>query len=313
MAQAIPFNNIASIGMIRDLATESLPADDKNGFAWTDVQNCRFKGGSISKMGGYEELIDTSTTVAPYFYTRVQTTDKNIYLYAGLNKIYGYYAGSHYNLTRQTAGVDVDYSASLSNQWVATTINFSTVLNNGFDTPQAWVNADTGVKFVDLPAWPTDYKANILRAYKNYLIAADITDDAPVRHPNRVQWSTGGLPGELPSSWDPSDPEQDAGYQDLADSEDAIVDMLPLGDANIIYKNTSTYLMQYVGGNKIFSITKKFPNVGMLNKNCAVPVKAQHIVLTNDDVIIHDGFQYKSIIDNKNKKYQIIKIEYKFC
>ncbi|WP_442498795.1 hypothetical protein [Methylobacter sp. sgz302048] len=296
------FNNIASLGVIKDVQSENLPADNKVGLAWTDAQNMRFKGGSIVKMPGCETLIDTSSTIAPYFYTRIQKDSSSFYVYGGLNKMYCYYSGSHYNITRQSAGVDVNYNCNNDRLWTYTLLNGLPVFNNGVDAPQSWaVNQST--RMANLSGWKTNYTARVIRSFKAYLVAADVTTATPQHLGSRVMWSASALPGALPTSWDETDTTKDAGYQDLSDTEGDIIDMLPLKDVNVIYKSTSTYVMSYVGGTKIFSIVKAFPNIGMLAKNCATHFKGKHFVVTNDDVIIHDGFTYQSIIDNKNKRF----------
>jgi hypothetical protein len=299
----VSFNNIATIGLVKDIGSENLPSDDKSGFAWTDSQNVRFKNNAIQKMPGYSTIIDTGSTIAPYYSVRINTGSTSYYVYLGLNKAYTLHSGSHYNITRQSTGVDVNYTASVNNPWTHTVLNGLPVFNNGFDAPQAWTNIGTGNRLSNLSNWPTNFTCAVMRSYKAYLIALDITDAVPSRNPNKIKWSAAALPGALPTSWDFTDPTNDAGEQQLSDSDGYLVDCLPLNDFNVIYKNTSTYLMSYVGGNEIFSIKKVFPNVGMLSKNCAAAFNGKHFVVTNDDVIVHDGYNYQSIIDGKNKLY----------
>jgi len=299
----ISYNNISSLGLIKDVDPKTLSADDKNGVAWSDTQNFRFKDGMVSKMPGYALLIDTTATITPYFYKRIQSGSNSYYVYCGLNKIYCQYSLSHYNITRQTTGVDVDYAADSNNQWNYCLLNGLPIFNNGTDIPQAWTTINQSTRLVNLVGWPTSYKASIIRAYKAYLIALDITDATPARNQNKVKWSNAALPGALPTSWDITDPTKDAGEISLSDSDGYLVDCLPLGDYNIVYKNTSTYIMSYIGGNQIFSFKKQFPSVGMLAKNCAAVFEGKHFVVTTDDVIIHDGFTYQSVIDGKNRKY----------
>jgi len=298
----VSFNNIASLGIAKDPVPVTLPANDKVGFAWTDAMNMRFKDGYITKMPGYELLFNCS--VAPYFSSRIDYTGAtSIYLYAGLSKVYCMHNGTHYNITRQTTGVDVDYHADKDHMWNMTTLNNFPVLTNLADTPQAWTNVGPSNRLVNLPNWPTNYLAKVIRSYKAYLIALDVTNSLGNRNKNLIKWSTGALPGALPTTWDISDPTADAGEYQFSDSDGWLVDCLPLNDFNIIYKNSSTYIMSYVGGTEIFSIRKIFPSVGLLAPNCAAFFKGKHFAVTSDDVIVHDGFQYQSVIDGKNKRY----------
>lgn len=298
----ISFNNIAGVGMIKDVSPKTLPSSDKSGFGWTDVQNMRFKDDSVEKMPGYSTIIDTTGTVSPYFTQRINDGTHSFYLWAGLNKVYVQYSGTNYNITRQTTGVDVNYSATSDFRWNLTTLNGLPVLNNGIDIPQSWTPVNQSQKLANLNAWPTGYTASVIRSYKAYLIALNITTSTTT-NPNLIKWSGAALPYQLPSTWDITDPTNDAGEYQIGDSDGYLVDCLALNDYNIIYKNTSTYAMSYVGGNNIFSIRKIFPNIGMLSTNCAAAFEGRHFVVSNDDVIIHDGSTYQSCIDGKNKKY----------
>jgi hypothetical protein len=302
MAKTISFDSLSTIGMLRDTDPLVLPIGE-DGFAWSNVQNFRFKNGVAQKMPGYSLAFDTSSTITPYFHLRVDKGLQSNYVYCGMNKIYCYYLGVHYNITRQTDAVDVDYNATSNNQWNATILNGLAVFNNGVDAPQSWTVVDHGTKLTDLNAWPTNYKASVIRAYKAYLIALDITNDVNARDYGMVKWSSSALPGELPTTWDPTDLTADAGEQSLSDTPGYLVDSVPLGDYNIIYKNTTTYIMSYVGGNTIFSIRKLFSNIGMIAKNCCAEFNSKHFVVTTDDVIIHDGHSYQSVISDKNKKF----------
>ena len=55
-------------------------------------------------------------------------------------------------------------------------------------------------------------------------------------YPSRVFWSQPAEPDALPSTFDATDDTADAGWVDLADTAGDVVDCLPLGDVNIIYK-----------------------------------------------------------------------------
>ena len=279
-----------------DVDPGQLPADEQN-FGWSGAQNFRFKDDGCLNMSGYSSLITPS--VAPYFQQRISNGSNSYYLYAGLNKVYVQYGGTQYNITRQTTGTDVNYTASEFYQWNCAILNGLAVLNNGYDTPQQWGTISTGTKLTALTAWPTSYKANVIRSYKAYLIALDITNATPTRDSSKIKWSNAALPGALPTSWDYSDPTNDAGEISLSDSEGFLVDCLPLNDYNIVYKSTSTYVMSYVGGNTIFSFRKIFPNIGMMAKNCAAAFEGQHFVVTNNDVIVHNGQTYTSVADSR--------------
>ncbi len=304
----IQFNNIASVGLVKDKSPENLPSDDQNGFAWTDAQNVRFRNGAAQKMSGYSLVIDTSSTIQPTFTTRVNVNGSSYYLYAGLNNAYCYYGSVHTDITRQTSSVDVNYNASVSSPWTSCVINNFAILNNGNDTPQSWTPSPSIPKLQNLAGWGTSggstptTTASVIRSYAEHLIALDITI-AGTRNQNLIWWSGAALPFELPTTWDITDPTNDSAQQQISDSDGYLVDCLQLGQNNIVYKNTSTYMMQYVGFPEVFSLTKIFPNVGMLSRNCGAVFNNQHFVVTTDDVIVHNGYTYQSVIDGVNRQF----------
>lgn len=58
--------------------------------------------------------------------------------------------------------------------------------------------------------------------------------------------------------------------------------------------------MNYVGGVDVFRFTKKFGEIGMLSKKCAVEFfSGKHLVFTGDDVVLHDGQTAESIVSRR--------------
>lgn len=291
----LSFDQLASGGLNKDANNELLPIQP---FVWTEAQNVRFKDGSVKKMGGSEVII--ATPIVPYFSTRIVNGSNAYYLIGGLNKFYVNYSGANYNITRQTSSVDVDYSGSADNNWTYTILNTFPIFNNGVDAPQAWTSLSHTTKLSNLATWPASTTCGIMRSFKAYLIAGNITTST-AKYPNRIMWSGAAAPGGLPTTWDPTDVTQDAGYIDLSDTPDEIVDFKVLGDNLIVYKLHATYILQYVGGNSIFAIKTQFFNTGALSKNCIAEVKGRHLVLTTDDIIMTDGNAMNSIIDGSLK------------
>jgi hypothetical protein len=80
------------------------------------------------------------------------------------------------------------------------------------------------------------------------------------------------------------------------------VDAFPLRDQLIIYKENSTFLMQYVAGQYVYAFRKIFLTVGMPANNCVAEIGGEHWVFTGQDVIRHDGQNYASVVDQKVKR-----------
>ena len=96
----------------------------------------------------------------------------------------------------------------------------------------------------------------------------------------------------------------DAGEQDLAETPALLVDCLPLGDVNIIYKERSMYAMTYVGAPYIFRFQRLPGESGMLARGCAVNTPLGHVVLTAGDVVLNNGSGVQSIANGACSHYE---------
>jgi hypothetical protein len=281
-------------GVIKDLSAHELPIQ-----AWTDASNMRFLDGSCTQFLGHGEVYGTPA-VTPYHVVPVTVNSARYWLYAGANKIYAVTSATgtavHTNLTRQTSGSDVNYSAQ-PNQWTSTVLSGIPILNPGntVDPPQRW-NLDVAQRCVALDNWPANTYCKALRAYKNFLIALNVTKSG-TNYRYMVKWSSAADPGGVPATWDPADATQDAGEYDLAEGSDEIIDGLQLRDSFMVYKEQSVWRMDFIGTPYIFSFQKVLGVSGAMNRNCIVEVDGYHFVLTGSDVIVHDGQSANSILD----------------
>lgn len=277
-----PLGAAGQFGVTPDTPAHELPPN-----AWTAGRNIHFRGGSAEKVSGYLSQFG-GASIAPYFALSVRALSGDIYwLYAGLVAAYTYEltgagAGIHTNITR-TAG------AYTSGDWQGGVLNGVPIINNGVEPPQMWLPVAEATPLIALSAWPANTTAKVIRAYKNYLVALDITK-AGVRDSHLVKWSHPASAGAVPSSWDETDPTKDAGEYSLADTEGLVLDCVTLRDSNIIYKDDSIWLMQWIGGSDIFSFKPLFKNVHILGKNCAVEYQSgKHFVLGKSELYTHDG------------------------
>jgi hypothetical protein len=292
--------NCGSVGVIKDLSQHELPMG-----AWTDSSNIRFLDGYASQFLGHGEVYGTPV-VEPYHVLPVIISGARYWIYASLTKIYAVTitAGSpvHTNLTRQTAGNDVDYAAT-ANSWTSTVIGGIPILNAGnvVDVPQQW-DLNTANNFVALSNWPASTYCKSMRSFRSFLVALNITKTS-TNYPYMVKWSHPADPGAVPSSWDHTDPAVDAGEFDLADGYDQIIDGLALRDSLIIYKEHSVWRLDFTGGAFVHRAQKVLGMSGAMNRNCIVEIDGYHIVLTTNDIVIHDGNQSYSILDKMTRRW----------
>jgi len=277
------------LGLNKDLTPEELG----NG-VWNSVQNMRFNNGYAERYRGTAQIFD-APSVTPYFLAHYATTTTRFWVHAGLAAVY---------VDDGTTRTDITGAAptgAIDNRWTGGSLNGVFVLNNGVDNPMFW-NGNTATNLATLTGWDATWKAQALRPFKNFLVALDITKGAS-RYPHMVKWSDIAAPGAIPTSWDEADPALDAGEQDLAETSDLMVDCLPLGDVNIIYKERSTYAMTYVGAPYIFRFQRLPGESGILARGCAVNTPLGHVVLTAGDVVVNNGSGVQSIANGAVRDY----------
>jgi hypothetical protein len=79
--------------------------------------------------------------------------------------------------------------------------------------------------FQELPNWDATWRAGVLRSYKDFLVALNISKGAN-DYPSMVKWSDAALYNAVPGSWDAADPTVLAGENTLTDMRGTIIDGL---------------------------------------------------------------------------------------
>lgn len=277
-------------GVIRDQLPQELDQS-----AWSDVQNIRFAEGSAWRFLGDAQVFD-APAVTPYWIGAYNTTTTRYIVHAGLAAVYVDDGSTRTDITgtAPTGGVD--------DRWTGGTLNGVLVLNNGIDKPQFW-GGNTASNLATLTNWNANHLCAVMRPYRNYLVALDVTKSG-TRYPHMVKWSSPAEPGTVPASWDETDPATDAGEVDLAETSDLMVDCMTLGAANIIYKERSMYAMTYIGGQYIFQFQRLPGDSGMLWRGCGAQTPLGHVVLTAGDLVLVRGVgEPESIITGRMRRW----------
>lgn len=230
-----------------------------------------------------------------------------------------------------------DYSATPDTTWYHTVISNCAVATCKRDVPQ--VKAYDSEYFTDLPGWgdqtEVDDAGNIsvktytwfaerLRSFNNRLFALNMTETnssgASTHYPLRLRWSNFADENAAPFLWDDfadlRDPDSNndtegtiealqngyAGYIDLADSNGGLLDMLPLKDYLFVYTEFETYVgTPTMNAYQPFQFKKLFNDSGILAPECVAEVEGSHFVVTQNDIIMHNGASKKSIASNRVK------------
>ena len=286
--------NAGKIGLNRDLSAHELPFG-----AWTDCKNIRFLDGYAFQFLGYGEVYN-SPSYEPQHVLPCNVAGGRYWVYLTPTKAYAVTnsggVSTHTDITHLTPRTGV------VNQWTSTLLSGVPIVNAG-DTsaPMAW-SLSLGAKFVDLTNWQAGVSCKSLRAFKNFLVALNITKSG-TNYPYMVKWSHPADPGGLPSSWNEADATKQAGEADIAEGYDPIVDGMQLRDSFMIYKEQSVWRMDFIGGNYIFKFSKVLGKSGAMNRNCIADIDGFHVVLTNNDIIIHDGNTANSVLDKATRRW----------
>lgn len=274
----MPIVTIPAVGS-QGLILDQLPHELEQS-AWSDAQNIRFSEGSAWRFLGDTQVFD-APTVTPYWIGGYNTTTTRYVVHAGLAAVFVDDGTTRTDITgtAPTGGID--------DRWTGGSLNGVLIMNNGVDKPQYW-GGNVANNLATLPNWNANHICGVMRPYRQYLVALDVTKSG-TRYPHMVKWSSPAEPGTVPASWDETDPATDAGEVDLAETSDLLVDCLPLGAANIVYKERSMYAMTYIGGQYIFQFQRLPGDYGMLWRGCAAVTPMGHVVLTAGDLVLVRG------------------------
>jgi len=281
------------LGFVPDQPAWKLPAG-----AFTDVRNFRFRDGAAERIGGTTLVPGWGSLSATGVWAAgIQGGGAAYWVYANQNVVYATDGASTANLTSATASM----SADLDLGYTGGPYNGYLILNDGTQNPRSWAPGIAN-RLVDLAAWPASTSAQVIRPFKQFLFAFRLTESGTYNG-NLIRWSESAQPGNLPSSWDYTDPANDSGRTELGQTSDPLVDALPLRNSLMIYKERNTWVADFVGGKNVFAFRQVFSQVGMLTENCAVPWMGKHFVVTLSDIVIHDGNEAQSILDDRARSW----------
>lgn len=284
-----------------------LPAHELDPEWWTLVNNVRFQQGTIHPFTGQMQTKGTPL-VKPRWLLPVPVGGNFYWVVIGesapgLHKIYCIDGTTHTDIT---AGAGTVVGADTA-RWNGGVLNGIPFMNNGLSVPKAWINPAPATPTADFAAWTPGYLATMLakviRPFKNYLVALQLTEDGVLDN-YVLRWSHPAAPGTLPSSWDDTDATKDAGRTTLAETSDFLVDCLPLGDTNIIYKESSIIGMSFIGGNDVFRFFTIIPDAGLIARDCvcAYNNRKNHFVVSKDDVLTFNGQTTESIANDRVRR-----------
>ena len=331
----VRLHNTGAIGVIKDLPDYDIPVE-----GWSDSLNVRFVDDRVKRYEGDEDVFNYSMSGAvtvsqsilesPWAVFPVQADNDYYWLYAGKNNVHiatSQKNTENINKLDSTASATLQYSATPTMRWNGGVLAGLPWMTNGVDEPQVWATPASGNRLEDAQ-WdisasvsgtssasggvgPTSWASRtagavtcqIFRTYREYGIAMNTTEGG-TSYPRRIRWSHPAVSGSQPISWEDTDSAVEASYKDMDDTAGEITDGLQLRDAFVIYKEDSSYLMQWTGGRLIMSFRPLFQTVSAMSHDCAQEFYGKHVVLTKDrDLIVHDGQEVQSVLNGRWRNY----------
>ena len=268
---------------------------------WTDLDNFYMRNGFAQRAQGDSKFF-TALTTAPQNLLNVREGTANFWVVMGDDAVQAIDQAGTVSIITPAAYVG-PLQARQVNQ---TIINGFPVQSFQQDPPTFWDKVGANI-CQPLPGWPAARTVKSIRSFKFFLIAMNVTDGG-VEFPDALVWSDAAEPGAVPTEWDPL-PSNSAGTTQLSATSGEIVDGLALRGQFVIYKNHSTYLCNFVGGTFVFSFRKLFTTSGILANNCVAEVEGQHVVMTDGDVILHDGQNLRSLVDRTMRRFIFLQID----
>ena len=280
----------SGLGFIFDEVPQELPDG-----AYSSGLNIRFQDGYARRFSGHSAVL-TTPSAAIYHVANYPTSASNFWIHSTL-------AGSFADDgTTKTDITGAALTGTADNRFTSCVLGGVYVQNNQTDVPMFW-GGDTTLNLATVTGWTSTWRCKSMRSFKAFLVALNVTKGS-TNYASMVKWSDASDPGSLPASWNEADATLDAGEQDLAETPDKIVDGLSLGDIFVIYKERSTFAMQFTGGNEIFRFSRLPGDYGALSQNCVANFPGGHIILTQGiDVVTHAGAEPQSILQGRMRTW----------
>lgn len=295
----LPIEKAGSRGLNQDLKPYELDPEE-----WSRAINVRFTKDGAEKFDGHNEVY-AGALHAPYWLFPWESTLYGFtWLYAGTTRLGRINGNAHTDVTRFTTVLgDDDYNAPQpATIWDGTLLGDLPVLtySGNQDPPQAWDSINS--RFYDLPNWQASAFCDSIFTVSDHLVAMRVTRGSVV-NTRMVKFSQAADPGTYPNSWDETDPATGAGEVTLKETEGSIMTGAHLNNSFFIYKTDSVIAMRFIGGQFIFRFDTIFSDFGAMNRHCVGVLEDAHLVVTETDVILHNGSTFKSAIDDRNRDY----------
>jgi len=282
-------------GAVPDVSPDDLPPN-----SWSKIVNARFARNRIERIGGNElfqnSVSNTELTNSRVIWEIIRSGSEGILLITSAN-IYVNIGVGWVDVTPVAVIVD-------SKNWIVSQYGDWIIITTIEGVQEPLVLKDTGSQFIPFAFWTSNYQAVKIFPYKNFLIAVGIEISNNEQN-GLIIWSDVVNEATLDQvSWDAISPTTLAGENILPSSDGLVRDGGVLRDSGILYTDTSVWRMDVTNAQAgvsplVFNFRKIFDDDGIFATRCFTEVNGRHYVVGIYDIYLHDGFNKKSISDNK--------------
>lgn len=274
---------VGQSGLNTDVATSKLPPD-----AVTGGQNFLCTEGSVRAPTMRLKAFDLTIEPVYHFIWTNADNEEKLVISDG-EKVLLYDAdGTEHDINssnRFTAGSQV----------TMTDLGTVLVVNSNQDGP-FYYNPDTDA-LVALPGWTSTWRCEVMASVRYNLVALNMTEDGDA-FPQKLRWSSSAEDGAVPNVWVPA-LTNDAGDDILGETGGHIIGAANFRDSLWIGKTDGIYEMRYLGGQFVYSITRRTGDLGISSHRGIVAAKNALYVVSRDDIYAFDGSTAKSQTDNR--------------
>lgn len=284
--------NLSKYGVVTDVDPYNLPPE-----AWSMAVNARFKQASVERAPVFRRVPITLTNTAPRFTSiNAPTSGFDSILIGHLNG----------RVVSYKSGVETDLSAfgyvNANAELPFTSCHLGDVQYVNRSDRVPWSLSKTDLIFQALANWDANWRAKILRSCNSSLVAFGITKSGTA-YPTMIKSSNFALVNAVPTSWDETDPAQNAYENIIGEMEGGITEAQTLGSGLIVYGLGEAWTMIPTPTSDIWRLDRLFSDAGCIGTNCAIEVDKKHYVFGLNDIYVHDGVSKQSICDGVTRKF----------
>lgn len=282
----LSINDVGRGGIVRDTSPLLLPPN-----VWSNGRNVRFDNGGAQKISGHTRLFTAAYNPDFVIYWPRPVTP--YYIYANATNV------SRVDGAGNVANILGSLSPSSSGKWHGSLFNggFSVVMNNTVDAPHYITYGTAGQPFetelTELPNWPDDLSAGVIRPLGNALIAGNLTDSSGSTvnfQPSTIRISSRAAPGGVPSSWTVGSSLLTTADEFELSSEGTVREIVGLRGYALVFTDNSIHRLSVAQGpGQPTQVQNLNYGNGCLSINCAVEIEGRVLVVDRNDIYLTDG------------------------